>query len=71
MCKFDGPNAPGYRVVSTDIRQWVLDAPAVVRVRWQIEEEETAARMRSDIQERISPMVCSPLPHLSWSCADR
>ncbi|KAK7433394.1 hypothetical protein QQZ08_000334 [Neonectria magnoliae] len=55
MCKFDGPSAPGYRNISTDIRQWVMDAPAVVQVRWEVEEEERRARMRNEISERMSP----------------
>lgn len=67
MCKFSSASAPGYRTVSTDIRQWVLDAPAVVQVRWQVEEEETALKMRNELHERMSPLVspqptvCSPL----------
>ncbi|POR35533.1 Lipase-like protein [Tolypocladium paradoxum] len=57
MCKFASASAPGYRALSTDIRQWVLDAPALIDVRWDIEERERAARMRNEIHERISPFV--------------
>ncbi|UNI17675.1 hypothetical protein JDV02_004001 [Purpureocillium takamizusanense] len=61
MCKFSGPNAPGYRALSTDIRQWVMDAPALIDVRWQVEEQERATRMRHEIHERMSPFM-SPCP---------
>ena len=54
MCKFDNANAPGFRAVSTDIRQWVLDAPSLVSVRWEVEENEIAARMCNELQERFS-----------------
>lgn len=57
MCKFPSPSAPGYRTVSTDIRQWVLDAPSIIQVRWQVEEEENAMKMRNELHERISPLV--------------
>lgn len=54
MCKFDSPNAPGFRAVSTDIRQWIIDAPALISVRWEVEENEIAARMCNELQERFS-----------------
>lgn len=57
MCKFSSSNAPGYRALSTDIRQWVMDAPDIIDVRWQVEEQERAARMRHEIHERMSPYV--------------
>lgn len=57
MCKFSSASAPGYRTVSTDIRQWVLEAPAVIQVRWQVEQEETVVKMENEINERISPRV--------------
>ena len=57
MCKFDSVHAPGYRLISTEIREWARDAPAVVNMRWQMEEEEMANRMRHEIQERMSPYV--------------
>ena len=57
MCKFSSSNAPGYRALSTDIRQWVMDAPALIDVRWQVEEQERATRMRHEIHERMSPFV--------------
>lgn len=57
MCKFASPNAPGYRAVSTDIRQWVDEAPALINVRWEVEEQEKAFRMRQELHERMSPFV--------------
>ena len=57
MCKFSSFNAPGYRAVSADIRQWVLDAPSIIDVRWKAEEQEKATRMRNEIHERLSPFV--------------
>ncbi|TWU78230.1 hypothetical protein ED733_008038 [Metarhizium rileyi] len=55
MCKFASSNAPGFRAVSTDIRQWVQDAPALIGVRWEAEEQDKAIRMRHEIHERMSP----------------
>lgn len=73
MCKFAGPSAPGFRTLSTDVRQWVLDAPGVIRLRWAVEDEEGKRRVRCEIQERISPLVStqflSPFglhPSLCW-----
>ena len=57
MCKFNSPCAPGFRALSTDVRQWVLDAPAVIRRRWTTEDEEAMARARLEMQERITPLV--------------
>lgn len=57
MCKFESSSAPGFRAVSTDIRQWVLEAPAFVSMRWEVEEQEMATRMRNEIHERMSPYV--------------
>lgn len=60
MCKFDSANAPGFRNVSTAIRDWVHEAPEVVAVRWQIEDEEVRARAGAEINERMRPFVNSP-----------
>ncbi|ATY66488.1 and NB-ARC domain [Cordyceps militaris] len=54
MCKFDAPTAPGFRALSTDVRQWVLDAPALIRQRWAAEDAERAARLHCDISERMA-----------------
>lgn len=57
MCKFDSPHAPGFRAVSTDIRQWVIEAPSLIQRRWVAEECERSARMQNEITERMSPFV--------------
>lgn len=57
MCKFDSLNAPGFRAVSTDLRAWSLEAPSVISIRWAVEDEERAARVRNDINERMSPYL--------------
>lgn len=56
MCKFSSSSAPGYRALSTDIRHWVIEAPVVIKVRWQMEDEEREMRMRSEVKERLSPL---------------
>ncbi|KAM4056601.1 hypothetical protein HRG_003471 [Hirsutella rhossiliensis] len=61
MCKFASASAPGFRALSTDIRQWVLDAPSLIAVRWEVEGLERAARIHNEIHERMSPFM-SPLP---------
>ncbi|ELQ43822.1 hypothetical protein OOU_Y34scaffold00126g25 [Pyricularia oryzae Y34] len=53
MAKFDSDNAPGYRMVSTTLREWVTEAPNVIQVRWGVEDEERQARARNDINEQI------------------
>lgn len=58
MCKFDSKNAPGYRTISTAIREWVLDAPDVIATRWRVEEDEKLARAKHEIEERMKPWVC-------------
>lgn len=57
MAKFDSDNAPGYRMVSTTLREWVTEAPNVIQVRWGVEDEERQARARNDINEQIRAFV--------------
>ena len=57
MCKFNGPNAPGYRTVSTAIREWVVDAPQVIHVRWKVEEDDRLLRASLENYERIRSYV--------------
>ncbi|CAK7197800.1 hypothetical protein SEUCBS139899_000449 [Sporothrix eucalyptigena] len=52
MCKFDGPNAPGYRTMTTAIQEWVKEAPVVIEVRWRVEQEDSEARARRELDER-------------------
>jgi len=60
MCKFDSVNAPGFRTVSTAIRDWVAEAPGLIQGRWAVEEEERLARARHDIGERMRPIMSPP-----------
>jgi len=53
MCKFDSKNAPGYRTMTSAIKDWVLDAPSVIAVRWRVEDEERFARAQHEIAERM------------------
>lgn len=59
MCKFGSTSAPGFRTLSTDVREWVIDAPAVIKGRWKIEDEENDVRLWNEINERrmATPMV--------------
>ncbi|KAI1756124.1 hypothetical protein F4782DRAFT_484821 [Xylaria castorea] len=59
MCKFDSKNAPGYRTISTAIREWVLDAPDVIYTRWRVEDDERLARAKHEIEERMKPWIQS------------
>lgn len=61
MCKFASTSAPGFRTLATDIREWIADAPDIIQGRWKVEEEENNVRDRSDLRERMSPMVSSSL----------
>ena len=62
MCKFNSVNAPGFRIVSTAIRDWVAEAPGLIRGRWGVEEEERLACARHDIGERMRPIVSCSKP---------
>ena len=57
MCKFDGETAPGYRTVSTALRDWVGEAPSVIQVRWALEDEDRSERARREADERRMPFV--------------
>ncbi|KAI0458926.1 hypothetical protein F5B21DRAFT_372218 [Xylaria acuta] len=59
MCKFDSKNAPGYRTIATAIREWVLDAPDVIKTRWRVEDDEKLARAKHEIEERMKPWIQS------------
>ncbi|KAI0189553.1 lipa and NB-ARC domain-containing protein [Xylaria flabelliformis] len=59
MCKFDSKNAPGYRTIATAIREWVLDAPDVIKTRWRVEDDERLARAKHEIEERMKPWIQS------------
>ncbi|KAJ9148554.1 LipA and NB-ARC domain-containing protein [Pleurostoma richardsiae] len=59
MCKFESREAPGYRTVSTALRDWVREAPAVIQVRWVVEEEDRLARAMQEVDERMRPFMKS------------
>ncbi|KAL7797264.1 Alpha/Beta hydrolase protein [Trichoderma ceciliae] len=60
LCKFENASSPGFRALSTDIRQWVLEAPDFIAVRWDVEEHDKAARMQYEVQERMSGWMTPP-----------
>ncbi|KAK0749820.1 hypothetical protein B0T18DRAFT_389348 [Schizothecium vesticola] len=53
MAKFDGENAPGYRNVSTAIREWIAESTSVIKLRWEVEEEDRRLRASLESYERI------------------
>jgi len=59
MCKYESENAPGYRNVSTAIREWVADSPRVITVRWEVEEDDRRLRANLENYERIRSYVSS------------
>lgn len=63
MCKFESANAPGYRTVSTTIRDWVREAPPVIAIRWHVEDEDRLVRAKQDINERMRPFVSQSSPY--------
>lgn len=74
MCKYDSASAPGYRNVSTAIRDWAEEAPTVIRTRWEIESNNRSVRAQSEAAERTRgyrspteislPGNCPPSPFL-------
>lgn len=60
MCKFESENAPGYRNVSTAIREWVADSPSVIQVRWEVEDDDRRLRANLENYERIRSYVSRP-----------
>lgn len=59
MAKFDGENAPGYRNVSTAIREWIAESTGVIKLRWEVEEEDRRLRASLESYERIRAYVSS------------
>ena len=57
MCKFESENAPGYRTVSTAIREWIADAPEVIPIRWEVEEDQRRVRANLEYFERARQYV--------------
>ncbi|KAK4676008.1 hypothetical protein QC764_0084030 [Podospora pseudoanserina] len=52
MCKFEGENAPGWRNVSTTLRQWVADGVNLIPPRWLLEEKDRQLRASLENFER-------------------
>ncbi|KAL2016879.1 hypothetical protein VTK56DRAFT_2879 [Thermocarpiscus australiensis] len=65
MCKFESENAPGYRNVSTAIREWVADAPRVIPFRWEAEEDDRRVRANLENFERMQPYIRQDAVHAS------
>lgn len=59
MAKFDGENSPGYRNVSTAIREWITESTSVIKLRWEVEEEDRRLRASLESYERIRAYVSS------------
>jgi len=67
MCKFETAAAPGYRTVSTALRDWVGEAPPVVQVRWALEEGDRELRAQREADERRLPFVRSERNPWPWA----
>ena len=65
MAKFDSENAPGYRNVSTAIRQWVAESTSVIKLRWEVEEEDRRLRANLESYERIRAYVSVAFSRIS------
>lgn len=64
MCKFDGFNAPGYRQITSVICEWVRESPDLIRVRWNVEDQDRRNRAQLENMERARPFVSlSPIPY--------
>jgi len=64
MCKFESENAPGYRTVSTAIREWIAEAPDVIPIRWEVEEDQRRVRANLENFERMRLYVSLS----GWTC---
>ncbi|KAK4192153.1 hypothetical protein QBC35DRAFT_373916, partial [Podospora australis] len=64
MCKFESENAPGYKNVSMSLREWVADAPNVIPIRWEVEEDERRQRADLENYERTRAYVSLPFTAL-------
>ncbi|KAL8341906.1 hypothetical protein RB601_005287 [Gaeumannomyces tritici] len=61
MCKYDSADAPGYRIVSTTLRDWVAEAAPFVEMRWKVEEEDRRMKTVNQMHEMGMPyMPTSP-----------
>lgn len=62
MCKFPDQHAPGYRNVSTAIRDWVRESPSVIQTRWIVERDDKRVRAQTEAAERTREYVSAPPP---------
>ncbi|KAL2268471.1 hypothetical protein VTJ83DRAFT_3317 [Remersonia thermophila] len=52
MCKFESANAPGWSTISGAIRDWIVEAPEVILIRWEVEEDQRRVRANLESFER-------------------
>lgn len=62
MCKFESANAPGFRTLSTAIREWITEAPGVIQVRWLVELDDREVRHKLEFHERRLRQLVSRFP---------
>ncbi|KAG7118820.1 Protein SERAC1 like protein [Verticillium longisporum] len=55
MCKFSSSTSHGYRIVTSAIREWVIQGPSVIERRWDVERNESRQRAIEDATERLGP----------------
>jgi hypothetical protein len=57
MVKFESARSHGYSTIAGAIKEWVVDAPPFVQVRWQVEEDEREARVKQKMSEVMTRLV--------------
>ncbi|KLU84808.1 hypothetical protein MAPG_03844 [Magnaporthiopsis poae ATCC 64411] len=57
MCKYDSADAPGYRIVSTTLREWVTEAIPFIEMRWKVEEEDRRMKTMNQMHEMRMPYM--------------
>jgi hypothetical protein len=75
MCKFASETAPGYRTISTAIRAWIADAPNVIPIRWEVEEDHRRVRANLETFERtrryVSPRASDPVDDMGLTSSQQ
>ncbi|KAL8376726.1 hypothetical protein RB595_007715 [Gaeumannomyces hyphopodioides] len=61
MCKYDSVDAPGYRIVSTTLRDWVAEASPFIEMRWKVEEEDRRMKTVNQMHEMRMPYMPATL----------
>ena len=54
MCKFEGRDAPGYRLIAAALLRYTKEAPETIKQRWVRAEEMLKARRVSEAAELMS-----------------